>query len=252
VGGTVTLKDVNQFDWQVLSSGIFKSDLPFRPKVQAEVVRLASGPTPVGLLQDPGRMFVEKPSWARSVEGDAADNSGQVDNERHGTIHIDYDLARSDGQVTIKLRNRPEEGNFSNVFLVVEETPRPSPGPVPVLRTAWDITTVGRELHLPQEYFDYAEECLAKFIALIAATARRTDFGKPGPAIPTWDPARYPNVEMYLREVNQIDPHAIPRNLLTRSALRRVRMAPPEGSMLLSRVNTPAADMAGGINSDRV
>src|SRR5262245_1914686 len=110
--------------------------------MHTEAVRLASGATSIGLLQDPGRMLTDKPSWITDfafVSGNAADNRGQIGNERKGTIHIDYDLTKSDGKVTMKLRNRPEEGCFSNVFVVIEETPRPTPGPHPVVRTAFDI-----------------------------------------------------------------------------------------------------------------
>jgi hypothetical protein len=217
----VTLSNVNKYAWAVKKAS---AGLRFRPSRKARIVRLASGSPPNKLVTAPGAMLKK-----RDVEDietyfspDAADNDGNIKNPHRGEITIDYTIQRSDGNVSLTLRNRPGDGNFANVFLVIEETPRPIPGPWPAIRTAVDISTVGLEHHLDQDYFDHIEDCQARLAEILEYLNHYVNVPPPGPRIPRWDPYRFRNIERYLAIVNRMQPQLVPRQLMTRAALRRI------------------------------
>jgi hypothetical protein len=177
------------------------------------------------LLRNPG-IFL-KPAAVDQLElyfsVDAADNEGQIRKPTWGSITLDYTLRRTDGHVSIAIHNRPADGNFAHVFLVIEETPGPSNlPPKPPIRTALDISTVGLEHHLDQDYFDHREECDERLADLLEYLGHFVRVEPPGPPIPRWDPFRFEDVEQYMALVHQLQPRIIPRTMVTPNAFRRI------------------------------
>jgi hypothetical protein len=137
------------------------------------------------------------------------DLPGQVRNVKTRTVTIDYSFEKHDGGFSFKAENRPsDETNFAGVFFVVEEEPK---GASP-LRTVVDISMTGLEYHLPQEYFDYIQACMAQMRATIAQVEYHFRYrAKP---IPPWEPHIYPSVGDWVRHVTALHPHTLTGELL--------------------------------------
>jgi hypothetical protein len=147
--------------------------------------------------------------------GTSPDEPGIAQNYRYGMVTIDYELELSDGKAVFRLQNHPDQGSFSGLYLVVEETPGSQAewGGAPifagrrVLRTTVDVSMVGLEYHVHPEYFSYRKGCVAKAAALLnrirqLAQVRRI-------SIPRWDPWKYQNVGGYLETIHQVSPQLL-------------------------------------------
>lgn len=120
--------------------------------------------------------------WVNAVEPATGQHRKAVQN----LIHLDYNLHWQADQMTVTLRNHPDERNYI-IYLVVEEIL----GSGQVLHTAQRIPVIGQLTYVPQTFFD--EEAAA--IARLDKTMR--DFANhyahsvgavPGRPLPPGDP----------------------------------------------------------------
>jgi hypothetical protein len=234
--GAATLPSARTYTWEVKKT----TGIAFRPQRGAAIARLAGGTPPPQLLKAPGMWVrpldvIDLEAW---FSADAADNTGQLREPGWGSVTIDYEVRRSDGQLSITLRNRPGDGNFALVFLVIEETPGPTGTRHAPIRTAVEVSTVGREYHLGQEYFDHVEQCEARLAEILDYLSHYVRVQPVGPPIPPWDPYRFRDIEQYVAAVYSLQPRLVPRQLMTRRALQRVRtmQLPPDVMRLSSTV----------------
>jgi hypothetical protein len=237
---TVTVQ-ARQFDWEVEQSGYLQFD-PSRPLLTT--IQSWHHTKYQTLTYAPGSLFL-KLSYEADIEAlisaDVTETDGRVGKRYTGTVNLDYALTRSDGEVTLKLRNHPADGNFAHVYFVIEETPRDIGGVHPPIRTVYELSTVAVELHLPRAYFEYVEGCKAA-LAKILDYIHRKRIPVEGPPIPPWDPTRFPEVLEYLQVVNSLNPTLIPREMLSGRALDLIRTHPPQRFRQRGRLHHPLGE----------
>jgi hypothetical protein len=145
--------------------------------------------------------------WEQMQWGDDPNMPGTATHRRVSAIHIDYDMQRADGEITIRLRNRPDEGSFERVLLVVEETPGPQGFVSPPIRTVMDVSMIGLEYHLPSAYFQYQHDCLLKTIGILEKVREMAQASQV--PIPRWDPWQYSTAGDYLDAIRQTYPELL-------------------------------------------
>lgn len=219
----------SQFDWEVEQPGLLQFD-PSRPLLKR--IQSWHQTKYQTLTYAPGNLLLKPILQIGNIEAiitaDVTEADGRVGKRYTGPVTFDYTLTKSDGEMTLRLRNRPADGNFAHVYLVIEETPRPVGGTHPPIRTVYELSTVAVELHLPRAYFRHVEGCKAA-LARILDYIHRKRIPAPVPPVPPWDPTRFPEVVEYLQAVNRLNPALIPWEMLDDRALRLITMPPPQG-----------------------
>src|SRR5581483_8347417 len=155
---------------------------------------------------------------------------GVMTNKQQKSLTIDYSLRIGDGYINVEFGNRPAEGNFGAVFFVIEELVNSDThgNPGPILRTLTDISMVGVELHLPQEYFDYIELCTKRQRGIVDEINRKHIAVKKKPT-PQPDPYRYESLGEWVSQVMRENPGLLKGELL-REAKKLAQIQVPRGT----------------------